>query len=139
MTELVELYSTTVYRNNLKSNKKTNLSGIITEHIGEVVQFDLEDLLGGLGLGASGVDEGGVGVERLGVGSPESLGTASVELSGFLGESESVIASDAADLEATAWTPVLTGLDSTNWGIERGAERVWNRKRRILVKTFAKF
>ena len=34
------------------------LAGVVAEHVGDVVQLDLEDLLGGLGLGTGGVDEG---------------------------------------------------------------------------------
>ena len=107
------------------------LSGIITEHVSQIVQLNLEDLLGRLGLGAGGVDERSVGVLGVGVGPPEAFGAAGVELGGVLGESESVVAGDAANLEATAWTPVLTGLDATHRGVEWRTEGVWQKRGRI--------
>ena len=64
-------------------NQLFYLSGIVTENIGEVVQLKLEDLLSGLGLGTSRVDEGGnCGITTLcvRVGPPESFGSAGVEL-----------------------------------------------------------
>lgn len=62
---------------------QNSLSGIVTENVGEVVQLQLEDLLGGLSLGAGGVDEGGYcRVTTLGVGvrPPETFSSTGVEL-----------------------------------------------------------
>jgi hypothetical protein len=62
---------------------QNSLSGIVTEDVGEVVQLQLEDLLGGLSLGAGGVDEGSdCWVATLGVGvrPPEAFSSTSVEL-----------------------------------------------------------
>ena len=59
------------------------LSSIVTENISEVVQLQLEDLLGGLGLGTGGVDERGNGwvtTLSIGIGPPEALGSTGVEL-----------------------------------------------------------
>ena len=59
------------------------LSSIVTENIGEVVQLELENLLGGLGLGTGRVNERGNGwvtTLSIGVGPPEALGSTGVEL-----------------------------------------------------------
>jgi len=70
---------------NLRKSLETivYLSSIVTENIGEIVQLKLEDLLGRLGLGTCGVDEGsnsGIATLCIGVRPPKSFGSTGVEL-----------------------------------------------------------
>ncbi len=113
------------------------LSSIVTKNIGEVVQPKFKDLLGGLGLGTSGVDEGGNGrIASLSVGvwPPEAFGSTGIELRHRSWELESFVTSDSANLEAAAWTPIFARLNTTHWWIKGRTEAACKAKTKRNVE-----
>merc|ERR1712106_293581 len=93
--------------------------------MGKVLKLDLEDLLGCSCCGTGGVHKWCCWV-YIGVWSPESLSSASIELRYRCRKFLVWVTFNTAHLEATTGTPIFTGLNSTNRRVERWTEGFQN-------------